>query len=209
MRKAYNKSNLIMTQQLLGEYFDISVNHLKLSLEDAMMDLIKSEFSILIERGLINIMYEEFESDYLTNLIHHNGDVAKNKKSYVVNSLSKEYWTGWITAYLQWDTGRTFKDIQKAFPIGNVRDSFFPYHEMEDSRFVEDVTSRFFKNESNLKRIRKRNKMTQKELANKTDISIRTIQMIEQRHNSINNLKSISLFNLSRELNCSMEELLE
>merc|ERR1711879_440259 len=151
----------------------------------------------------------DLESDFLSKIIYSNKKVSTTSKNYVVNSLSKDYWTGWITAYLQWDTGRTFKDIVKQFAVSSIRESYFPYHEMEDSRFVEDVTSRYFKDESNLKRIRKRNKMTQKELADKAEVSIRTIQMIEQKHNSINHIKSISLFNLSRELNCSMEELLE
>lgn len=198
-----------MTQQLLGEYFDIAVNKYQLSLEEAMQDLIDSELSVLIERGLITLIYEDLESDFLSKIIHANAKTKTTNSKYVVNSLSKDYWTGWITAYLQWDTGRTFRDIVKQFPIGNIRDSYFPYHEMEDHRFVEDVTSRFFKDESNLKRIRKRNQMTQKELAKRADVSIRTIQMIEQKHNSINHIKSISLYNLSRELNCSMEELLE
>lgn len=198
-----------MTQQLLGEYFDLSVNKFKMTLKDAMTELIESEFSTLIERGLISIMYEEFDSEFLCKLIHSDTHDDNDNKNYVVNSLSKEYWTGWITAYLQWETGRTFNDIVRVFPINNIKNSYFPYHEMEDSKFVEDVTSRYFKNESNLKRIRKRNHMTQKELADKADVSIRTIQMIEQRHNDINHIKAISLFNLSRELNCSMEELLE
>merc|ERR1711879_1114509 len=81
----------------------------------------------------------DLESDFLSKIIYSNKKVSTTSKNYVVNSLSKDYWTGWITAYLQWDTGRTFKDIVKQFAVSSIRESYFPYHEMEDSRFVEDV----------------------------------------------------------------------
>lgn len=80
---------------------------------------------------------------------------------------------------------------------------------MDERKFVDDVLMKYFLKETNLKRIRRRNKLTQSELAKRAEVSIRTIQMLEQRQNDINQSKAINLFNIAKALHCSIEDLLE
>ncbi len=63
--------------------------------------------------------------------------------------------------------------------------------------------------ETNLKRIRTAYGCTQKELAAMSGVSLRSIQMYEQRNKDINKAQSDSLYRLAKALGCAMEDLFE
>lgn len=63
--------------------------------------------------------------------------------------------------------------------------------------------------ETNLKRIRTDCRYSQRELAERSGVSLRSIQMYEQRKKDINKAQSESLYYLARTLSCKMEDLLE
>ena len=62
---------------------------------------------------------------------------------------------------------------------------------------------------TNLKRIRTAYGCTQSELAMRSGVSLRSIQMYEQRNKDINKASAESLYRISKVLGCSMEDLLE
>jgi transcriptional regulator with XRE-family HTH domain len=51
--------------------------------------------------------------------------------------------------------------------------------------------------------------MTQKELANASNIPLRTLQQYEQRQKDINKAQGIYLYQLSKVLYCDIEDLME
>ena len=63
--------------------------------------------------------------------------------------------------------------------------------------------------ETNLKHIRTTKGYSQKQLAELSGVSLRSIQMYEQRNKDINKAQSESLYHLAKALGCSMEDLLE
>ena len=63
--------------------------------------------------------------------------------------------------------------------------------------------------ETNLKCIRTAKGYSQKQLAELSGVSLRSIQMYEQRRKDINKAQSDSLYRLAKSLNCTMEDLLE
>lgn len=60
-----------------------------------------------------------------------------------------------------------------------------------------------------LKEIREKRNLSQAELSNLSGINLRTLQDYEQGHKNINNAKAITVFKLSKILNCSVEDILE
>lgn len=62
---------------------------------------------------------------------------------------------------------------------------------------------------TNLKHIRTSKGYSQKQLAELSGVSLRSIQMYEQRNKDINKAQSESLHRLAKALSCTMEELLE
>lgn len=44
---------------------------------------------------------------------------------------SPEYWVGWVLAYTQWYTNKSFAEIIKVYPCSKLLLNYFPYHEMD------------------------------------------------------------------------------
>lgn len=61
----------------------------------------------------------------------------------------------------------------------------------------------------NLKRIRESKGLTQRELAERSGVSIRLIQFYEQRYRDINKAEGMTLYKLAKALECQMEDLLQ
>ena len=88
---------------------------------------------------------------------------------------------------------------------------YYTLHEADITKFVEIVDARIrehFK-DTNLKRIRISYGCTQKELAKRSGVSLRSIQMYEQRNKDINKASAEALYCISRVLGCTIEDLLE
>ena len=63
--------------------------------------------------------------------------------------------------------------------------------------------------ETRLKRIRSAHGLSQAQLAERSGVGLRSIQMYEQRNKDINRAEAGSLLKLARALGCEMEDLLE
>jgi transcriptional regulator with XRE-family HTH domain len=63
--------------------------------------------------------------------------------------------------------------------------------------------------QTNLKRIREAAGMSQSQLAGEASVSLRSIQMYEQRNKDVNRAQAITLVKIARILGCEAEALLE
>lgn len=63
--------------------------------------------------------------------------------------------------------------------------------------------------ETNLKRIRTVYRCSQAELASLSGVSLRSVQMYEQRHKDINKAGAETVFRLAKALGCTVEDLIE
>ena len=124
---------------------------------------------------------------------------------------TKEYWIGWAIAYYQWYSDRKYSEILKAVSYENLEKMYYTLHEADITKFVDIMDSRMteFFSETNLKRIRMTYGFTQKELADNSGVSLRSIQMYEQRHKNINKASAETLYRLSKILGCTIEDLME
>ena len=62
---------------------------------------------------------------------------------------------------------------------------------------------------NNLKRIRESKGLTQKALADRAGVSIRIIQYYEQGYRDINRAEAMTVYKISKALDCHMEEILQ
>ncbi len=124
---------------------------------------------------------------------------------------SEHYWVGWVLAQYQNYRNISFFDINRNFPVEKVLSLYNTLHEADITKFY-DIADEYINNkqrETNLKRIRKAAGLSQNELAVKSGVSIRNIQMYEQRNNDINKSQVDILLKLSKTLGCNIEDLLE
>ena len=121
-----------------------------------------------------------------------------------------EYWVGWILAYYQWYTGKSFATICRKISYQNIIDLYGVLHEADPNKSVS-VFDEIIKNnsETNLARLRKNKGMSQSQLAKAADISIRSIQLYEQRQTDINKAQYNHLKAIAKVLCCEINDLLE
>ena len=123
---------------------------------------------------------------------------------------SPEYWGGWILAYYQWYCGKPFSMILPKLRYQSLRNLYGVLHEADPSKaasvFDELLSEQA---ETNLARYRKARGLSQSQLANTSGLSLRSIQLYEQRQNDINNAQYNRLQALAKTLGCKIEDLLE
>ena len=87
--------------------------------------------------------------------------------------------------------------IYHAVSIEEILNMYPVYHEMDISKFVEVMDEKWnqYYVETNLKRLRTLAGLSQSELAKRTGVSIRQIQLFEQRQRDINHTKAIDVKN--------------
>lgn len=124
---------------------------------------------------------------------------------------SPEYWSGWALAYYEWCRSIPFDRINEIVSIDEIRDMYDPYHEADITKFVDEVDRRMERRqeESRLARLRAYAGLSQRLLAERSGVSVRMIEQYEQKKKDINRASSATVYQLSRALNCRMEDLLE
>ena len=124
---------------------------------------------------------------------------------------SPEYWSGWVLAFYQWYTSRSFMDILAAVPLSRIIAMYPVYHEMDIIRFTEhmDALIKDFYPVTRLKALRMNCGLSQSKLAADSDVALRQIQLFEQCQRDINNAAAITLLKLSKSLHCRIEDLME
>ena len=211
MTHAYHEMYTSRVQDILGDAFDYAVNACGLS---------GNEFSELFSMSTISKRIANGEPAYISgksgieiaiDVIAETKGIEIDIEQQISYSRSKEYWIGWAIAHYQWHSDRQFEDIFKALPYEKVERMYYPLHEADLSKFAEIADSKMkeYYPETNLKRIRNTYGITQAGLAEASGISLRSIQMYEQRNKNINKASSETLYALSKVLGCTMEELLE
>lgn len=170
-----------------------------------------SEVAKQIEKGNPRFLVGYSAKDLLDQVINAttaNGHLLEPKSFFY---RSEFYWAGWALAQYQHYKATSFFNINKAFPIEKVLSLYNTLHEADITKFfsVADEYINSHKEPSNLKKIRTAAGLSQKQLAKKAEVSIRNIQMYEQRHNNINKAQADILFRLSKTLGCNIEDLWE
>ena len=109
---------------------------------------------------------------------------------------SPEFWAAWSVAHYQWFRGLSFARIDAFAPIDDIVAMYHPYHEMDISRFCDEMDRlyRLKYPERNLQR---------------SGVSIRTIQELEQGRKDINRAGIDTLMPLAAALSVDVESLVE
>lgn len=121
-----------------------------------------------------------------------------------------EYWIGWILAYYQWDTAKPFEAILKRITYEDLERLYGVLHEADPSKAV-CVLNELWKQEgeTNLARLRKAKGLSQAQLAKISGVSVRSVQLYEQRQTDIKKAQYNHLKALANVLGCTVEDILE
>lgn len=124
-----------------------------------------------------------------------------------------EYWTGWVLAYFQNQRNISFSEMIRKGLTADWVISRYVLHEADLTKFMEIadayVETHNQNAESALKRLRAYYGYTQKQLSEKSGVTLRMIQLYEQGQNDISKAQAGVVCSLAKALNCDVEDLLE
>ena len=211
MTHAYREIYLSNAQSALGDAFDYAINTCGISGKDFVKLFITSSVSKRMENGEPSFLAGksgiEIAAEVVSETMGKKLDIAPEEHF----GRSEEYWIGWVVAYYQWYSSRRYSDIFKVLTYEDLQKMYYTLHEADITKFVEisDERIKEFFADTNLKRIRMSYGCTQAELAERSGVSLRSIQMYEQRNKDINKASAETVYRISKVLGCTMEDLIE
>ena len=211
MPHAYQEMYLNKAQSALGDAFDYAINTCGISGKDFVKLFITSSVSKRMENGEPSFLAGksgiEIAAEVVSETMGKKLDIAPEEHF----GRSEEYWIGWVVAYYQWYSSRRYSDIFKVLTYEDLQKMYYTLHEADITKFVEisDERIKEFFADTNLKRIRMSYGCTQAELAERSGVSLRSIQMYEQRNKDINKASAETVYRISKVLGCTMEDLIE
>ena len=210
MIHAYDEMYLDSAMSNLGEAFDYVGNTLKMD-KDRF-------FELFISTEIAN-QFGDGNSSYICGMSGIElADLVLSKAGTPYLELPKEninksvdFWCGWILAYYQWYSKRPFSNIARFIKISDIENMYNIFHEAPEEKFCDTIEKMIREKDepTRLQVIRKNAGFTQSELANKSGVSLRSIQMYEQRNKDINKAQLDTVNALSKALGCSIEDLIE
>lgn len=211
MIHAYQEIYLSKSQQVLGDAFDYAINFCHIPSDDFIKLFLVSSISKKIEEGDVNYILGKSGIDIVLEIVKETTGKVIEAKSIESINRSKEYWIGWAIGYYQWYSDRKFFEIFQAVSFNDLENMYYTLHEADISKFVEIINQRIKDvfPETKLKHFRLISGCSQLELSKKSGVSLRSIQMYEQRNKDINKASVETLYRLSKVFGCSIEDLME
>lgn len=211
MTHAYQEIYLSNAQAMLGDAFDYAINVCHIPGSSFVKLFVASTISKRLENGEPNYLSGKSGIEVAMEILAETTGKAPDAAPQEHFGRSREYWIGWAVAYYQWFSGRSYSEIFKVVSFEELKKMYDPLHEADITKFADilDARMREFFTDTSLKRIRTAYGCTQSELAKRSGVSLRSIQMYEQRNKDINKASAETLLRLSKVLGCTMEDLIE
>ena len=211
MTHAYSESYLSDAKEQLSQFFDYLINDCGMKPDWVTSIFLSSGYAEQFERGNPAILAGMSGIELARAVTEATYKKKKLPEPRNSEDLSPEYWAGWALAEYQWYSGKRFKDIFDHVKLPEIISMYSVYHEMDISKFIETMDEKCAKAlpECRFKKLRESRGLSQTELAKISGVSLRSIQMYEQRVNDIDKAQAQTIYKLSRVIGCSMEDLLE
>ena len=208
---AYNELYLNDAKENLAEFFDYAINSCKFDADFFAKLFVQSGYADKFERGNPAIIAGMSGIELAKKVITYAYPNWKFPERIFSQDRSNVYWAGWALAEYQWATCKRFKDIFSRISLSQIISMYHVYHEMDIEHFIEDMNRNYdsVERETHLKTIRENRGISQAELAKLSGVSLRSIQMYEQKVNHIDKAQAGTVYKLSRVLGCTVEDLLE
>ena len=208
---AYHETLLPDVRSLLADAVDYAVIDLRMPMGEFLSLFAVSEWARRIERGDKTVILGLSGVELAANVLRDKTGRTEFPSARMSMGRSRAYWSGWILAFYQWHSNLTFKEILRVADAATIIKMYDVSHEAPDERFAEIVDGLVREKEpmTRLRRIRTAHGFSQAQLAERSGVGLRSIQMYEQRNKDINRAEAGSLLKLARTLGCEMEDLME
>lgn len=211
MIHAYDIQYLDDAMKCLGEAMDYAENCCRIDMDHFLELFIMTGYAEQFSFGVPKIVSGLSGTELVMDVLATAKFSFKFPDAQIDYDYSPQYWCGWILAYYQWYTGRSFKEIQTHVSMRDIEKLYPTLHEASEEKFV-DTVNRMIRRKNLPTRLQTQRKISgysQRELAEKVGVNLRTLQQYEIRAKDINKAAGETLLALSRALGCRVEDLLE
>ena len=211
MIHAYSENYLDDAMRNLGEAFDFAHAVCHLELDNFFAMFINSGIADLFGYGHPKYVAGLSGTELAMEVMRKSGLSVDGLQAQVEYDYSPEYWVGWVLAYFQWFTKRPFKNVAECITMQEILQLYPTLHEASEEKFVDVVNSIIERKTTTtkLQELRKNIGYSQRELAEKSGVNLRTLQQYELKAKDINKAATTTLLALSKTLGCKIEDLLE
>ena len=211
MTHAYQEIYLSNAQAALGDAFDYAIRVCGVPGENFIKLFTVSSVSKHMENGEPAYLAGKSGVELAVQILAETTGTTNPPEPPERYARSCEYWIGWAVAYYQWYSGRRYHEIFQALSFEALQKMYYTLHEADVTKFADIAEARLKEcfSDTNLKRIRTTYGCTQAELAQRSGVGLRSIQMYEQRNKDINQASAETMYRLSKTLGCTMEDLIE
>jgi hypothetical protein len=141
MARAYKKTYLNDAMRNLAVMLDCGVRKYGYSIQDFYKKFLMSDVSRQFANGnpryLVGLSGAE-----LTDMVVQQSGNAVSDKNDGTYTVGPEFWAGWVLAYYQWRSRRSFAYLQKkGLGITEVISMYNPLHEADVMKFVDAADS--------------------------------------------------------------------
>lgn len=195
----------------LGEAFDYAVNACKMK-EDAFIELfIASGYADQFGKGNPKVISGFSGTELVMEVCSKSGISVDFPEAQIEYDASAEYWSGWILAFYQWYTAQSFKNIHANISMTEIRKLYSTHHEAAEEKFVDTVNAilRRKKKTTKLQTQRKTCGYSQRKLAEKSGVNLRTLQQYELGTKEMGKASVQAAASLANALGCRVEDLVE
>jgi len=208
---AYGEIYLDDAMKNLGEAYDYAVNACQLSIDDFWDLFVASGYANSFGKGNPRLVSGLSGTELVIEILTKAGMTINYPEAQTDYDCSPEYWCGWILAYYQWKTGRSFKNIHENIQGIELLRLYPTLHEASEEKFV-DTLNRIIERKSAPAKVQQQRKLcgySQKELAERSGVNLRTLQQYELKTKDINKASVQTVMALANVLGCSVIDLLE
>lgn len=202
---------LSKAQATLGDAFDYGINIYGVTGSDFVKLFLVSSVSKRLEMGDTVYLLGKSGIEVALDIFEEAGMTVPVMEPSLRYGRSREYWIGWILAYYQWCSGLHYGEIFRLVSFEDMEKMYEMLHEADPGKFrdILDARRREGGRETRLREMRRRYGLTQAALAERSGVSLRSIQMYEQRNKDINKAGAETVYRLSKVMGCRSEDLLE
>lgn len=213
MTHAYNEEYLDDAMKNLGDMVDYAVHDCGYKPDEFFDLFLSSGIASQFENGNPKYVAGMSGVEIAQAVLRSTKQATEFPEPNFSDEYGREYWAGWILAYYQWIRAKRFEDIvEDGLPLSKICDMYV-LHEADESKFVENadiiIERHKIQRKTKLQMIRRARGFTQQELSDASGVTLRMIQLYEQRQNDINKAQVTVVVSLARALGCDVEDLLE
>lgn len=208
---AYAENRLAGAMTALGDAFDYAANDCAVE-PDAFFDLFRSSsFCAEFERGAPRVVSGMSGVELVRAVMRETYGREPDSPSRPAFARSPEFWCGHVLAYAQWRSGRRFSELRRAMSCEEILALYPTLHEAGPDTFADRMDERLARvfPGTRLSRLREAAGLTQRALAVRAGVGLRSLQMYEQRRKDVNRAEARTIRALASALGCRMEDILE